>query len=774
MSNRAAERKSDRSLYNESVEDYIPLACHYDPATLLTKKGELLQVLEVTGMSAETVSQDLDSLTTLARESLSKNVKNANVACWLHTIRRQQDIDDPLPYSNEFSKSMHQSWSDKYKLKKRFVNVLYITIVMRGMDGKVRSFENLVSSASSHTVTNKHEKYLAKIAEELYETTNSILSDLQVYGASRLKIRHKGERSFSEPLYLFSHLSSFSENSVEVPTSDLSISLAVDKYALGSREIEVVHKGHRHFASILSLREYHNSGQKDLFGRALQIPVEMIATEVFYPVSRKDSEKDFKHQDYILGVTNDAQLKEAKGLDIMMDAERDIGYLKQQLSIMIISSDLDFLERDTRQVSKYLSNMGVVHVREDVNLENIFWSQLPGNFHYIRRAIGGVSENIGAFASLQSTPHGRKSSRWGKYLTVMPSIDGTTYFTNFHSEKNSGHTCLFGNKGSGKTSLMNFLISESMKYNPTIIYISPDDNPKLFVNAIGGTWYDKPQLPIIDDMQFASIIVEIMAGKYSEHLSDAGNKKLDKIIAELQKAKNYGDIAEIIENIDPTKDTQNLNQRLSELAHYFKADSIQITPGSITGISLDSVKGTEHKDAKAAIVFAALKALGMDDNSPKILVMDEMAVMLDHPYFSKNVDLCYELADIYNIAMLGAVDTERYTNVKEKALWDIVDEKTDLKVVMPHDNIAYDLEEIFDLTEEENKSLSKTQSDSVFIMKPFGRRSTIINFNSSGIEKHMRVLYGSDADLALLEDAKKSKGEKAADWLPTLFDLMEK
>ena len=96
---------------------------------------------------------------------------------------------------------------------------------------------------------------------------------------------------FSDPLYLYSHISSFSENDIEAPIHDLSKALVVDRYAVGSRQIEVIHEGKRSFASVLSPKEYHNAGQDDLYGSVLQLPLEIIATEVFYPTSKKLSQR---------------------------------------------------------------------------------------------------------------------------------------------------------------------------------------------------------------------------------------------------------------------------------------------------------------------------------------------------------------------------------------------------------------------------------------------------------------------------------------------------
>lgn len=50
-------RKADKDLYNDASEDFIPIACHYDENTLLTKNGELIQIIQINGINAEHVSK---------------------------------------------------------------------------------------------------------------------------------------------------------------------------------------------------------------------------------------------------------------------------------------------------------------------------------------------------------------------------------------------------------------------------------------------------------------------------------------------------------------------------------------------------------------------------------------------------------------------------------------------------------------------------------------------------------------------------------------------
>ena len=58
-------------------EDFIPYVCHYDPNTIITKNGELLQIIRVTGFSGDAAAS-LTSLREIVRDAIVDNVKSNN------------------------------------------------------------------------------------------------------------------------------------------------------------------------------------------------------------------------------------------------------------------------------------------------------------------------------------------------------------------------------------------------------------------------------------------------------------------------------------------------------------------------------------------------------------------------------------------------------------------------------------------------------------------------------------------------------------------------
>ena len=130
---------------------------------------------------------------------------------------------------------------------------------------------------------------------------------------------------------------------------------------------------------------------------------------------------------------------------------------------MVISEDLHALDQQVKQASEALSKIGIVHVREDINLEKTFWAQLPANFSFLSRMRPTVLANTAALASLHNFPTGNQYNPWGRAVTLLRTEKGTPYFMNFHDQNNIGTTCIFGESKVGKTTLLNFLISQLQK-----------------------------------------------------------------------------------------------------------------------------------------------------------------------------------------------------------------------------------------------------------------------------------------------------------------------
>lgn len=482
---------ADISAFNFASQDFIPVACHYDKSTLLTKNGELMQTMQISGEFTQNVGEDLLHLREMIRASIKKDIKSDAFAVWIHTVRRKTNLNDPTEYPNLLSANIHDIWKDKNYWDDKFINTLYVTVVYSRPSVKTSSPDSFINTLSPSFVSKFHEDYFAAAAEHLTKVVDSMLEDLKPLGIAKLGIREEDGVCYSEPLFLLRRIINLKEDDVLLPIVDCASALATNHYAVGNDQIEVIDEQGKKFASILSIKEYHEMSEETL-NTLLKLSVEFVATEVFYFISKKEAVQDISYSDYILQVSRDEELRRAKALDVITGTDDGTGtnFCKQQISIMIIGNDVMQLDNDIAKASRQLSEIGIVHVKEDIKLEQTFWAQLPGNFSFLRRVEPTIIDNTAALASLHNFPSGNAKNPWGAAITLLRTAAGSPHFMNFHNAAGVGHTVIFGPHSSGRGVVMNFMLSEALKFKPTVIYATNSSSGDIFIDAIGGAWQD--------------------------------------------------------------------------------------------------------------------------------------------------------------------------------------------------------------------------------------------------------------------------------------------
>ena len=478
--------------YNTYSKEFIPIVSHYDKNTLITKNGELIQVFQINGINSDNISSQLFNLRKVVRNAIKTNIKGQDLSFWIHTIRKKVNLDDDTDYNGYFAANLHDIWKRKNFWDDKFVNSLYISVVHDSPEMKIKNYDAWVNSLYRNIVAKFEEKFHADAIKELSHTVDGIINSLSEYGAKKLGIYQENGEYYSDLMFLYRRLFHMNEKECKVPVADLSSVLATNKYTLGIDMIEVSSEGEKRFASILSVKEYQEVSSESL-DRFLQIPVEIIATEVFYFVDRKQVVPHFKQQNYILKVSKDDNLRRLKELDKIIDTSEDETnkFCHQKISLMVIGDDVETLKQKVNQASRVLSKIGICHVQEDVDLEKAFWAQLPGNFNFLSRMQPTILDNAAALASLHNFPTGNQYNSWGRALTILRTEKGTPYFANFHNSEGSSFAAVLGSKVSGRTTLMNFLLSEADKYKPTTLHFVDDLDSAVYVKARGGSWYQR-------------------------------------------------------------------------------------------------------------------------------------------------------------------------------------------------------------------------------------------------------------------------------------------
>lgn len=483
----AADLENYRDISDDVIEsDFVPYACLVDPTTIITKNGELLQTIKITGLGFEAGMQG--DLRGAIRQSIRQCLPDTSYAIWLHTLRRKQSLLPHSHFPDQFSGNLDASWRAQHPVSASFVNELYVTIVKAAEPAGLRNFNSVLQSLFARRETASRNGYIDAAQREMAGVSAAMLRQLQPYGARLLSVVEREGTFYSEQIEFLEKLINLEERPMEVPTRDLSMVLTSGEITFAYNAMEVrTAEGKRRFAAIMTIKEYKESTLKGI-DKFLDIPCELIITQCFDFIGGESAREDYEKQARYLSISGDKELAQWMEIDRLTvggnASEKDFG--EQQTTLFLIAPSVKQLDTNIRMVQKALAKLGIVTIREDLRFEECYWAQLPGNFPFISRKHAIDSHHLAGFANLQTRPMGNASgTHWGAPVTLLTTVQDTPYFFNFH-RGNAAHTMVLGHEKSGHTTTAHFLLAQARKLNTNIWYLDGAGRAAMFVNAMGG------------------------------------------------------------------------------------------------------------------------------------------------------------------------------------------------------------------------------------------------------------------------------------------------
>ncbi len=775
-------------------EDFIPYVCHYDPHTIITKNGELLQTIRITGFGTDSVATDILSLRDALRDSIVAHVKETEFAFWFHTFRRKKNVVPKGEFPDFFANKVNQSWDKENGWSERYVNELYITIITEGLDTSITNFNAFLRSFSYTTTRKLHHKHLQEAHKKLSKVVTSILVDIEEYGAKLLGITDFEGVLYSEPMRFFGKIINLYEERYPLWVNDIASDLASHKFAFGNRNLEVFGYDNKNFATILSLKEYHEASVESL-DRMLQMPFEFIISQSFdFNFDKKDLEH-YQHQDYLLKVSGDEECRYLSGIADFVESDRNMStdYGKLQTTIMIISKTKEDLEKDIKIAMEKLTSLGLVVIREDVFAEHCFWSQLPGNFRYLRRQKIINSYRAGGFSALQNFPSGKLDGNyWGSSVTVLKTVLDTPYFFNFH-EKDLGHTFIFGPQASGKTVLTNFLLAQANKFNGKIFYFDSNQRSKAFIKAMGGSYYSLSgdvngaeylrMNPLAlakndDNITFLKEWFEILVAFSKDHLPQEQLEMIPQIVERIlsDNIASLATAAELFNNAAgrDVYDKLKIWSR-GKLSHIFGA--INEISWSDQTMAFDLSAIAEQKPILIPVVNYLLRKVEESlDGSPAILVLDQAWNLIDNVIFAPQISEFLERMRQKNCVVVfissdadAVNESDIIFEIRRAVAGEIYTANSD-----PHEIYSA----VFELSDDEIEIIKMMSGDEHnFVFKNRGE-SVIASLNLNNSPEILKILSADELTITAAEEViaanqdESGKIAKPEIWVPQLFEIL--
>lgn len=768
------------------MPDFIPYSCHYSPHSLLTKNGELLQVIKITGFAFETIGSVKVGLRETIRKAIGNSVKSNKLALWLHTVRRKTDLDPGGTYDNNFASFLNQSWREKHNLSNQYMNELYITIIHQGKMANYTNIKDFIISLNNKRLQKSHKAYLEKAEDLLNKTTAGMLEILENFGARKLTMQKRKNQYYSEPLEFLSKIINLSSVETPAPISDIAYYLGTHKVAFGNNALEVIGKTGKHFANILTIKEYHEISDKAI-DKILQLEQGFVITQSINFVHKTVALEPFKYQSYILETSGDEHLADASGIQEITNKETTTitTYGHQQLTIMPVAPTLESLNTNTKALINTFSKFGMLVVQEDVRMEQCFWSQLPANFEYLCRQKYINTERVGGFASLHNFPAGKKeNNKWGPAVTVFHTKAGTPYFFNFHYE-NNGHTMIIGPHGAGKTVLMNFLISEARKFKAKLFFLDQERASKVFIKAIGGDYgiisMTHPNEAPLNPLSLENTPQNVQfLQKWLKQLLSINNYTLHKkemlVIDKLCQAlltteaskRSFALITQYFNKIGAS----NLVKQLTHWQGKGKYGGVfDNTKGLFSekqymyGFGMSQV--IQNPETIAPVLSFIFHQIELSlDGSPTIIVLDEAWKLIDNDTFAPTLGEWLDRMRDNNAIVIFA--TESVEDASSSRITSNILNHVATQIYLPNPHATDAYQEIFGLNKKEFKLLTSMKTKKRQFLFKHHNDSIIAELNLSGMNE-LSVLSGSDQTVEIMDQLIKEHGEKPDEWLPAFY-----
>jgi type IV secretion system protein VirB4 len=766
--------------------EHIPYACHYDAETLLTKQGDLAQIIQVVGLPFETADDELLVLRKNLRNALLRSVADSRFAVYVHTIRRKLSVYPGGELPIGFAAEVDGRWREKHSSTSMLVNELFITLLRKAPAGSVRGAKSWMDRLSHRADSTEHQVALRLAHKELKAISQRLLASLQEYRPRVLGLIHENGWPYSEPGRFLGRLINLEDRPVLLPTTDLSKYLPWRRIYFGRDALEVTAApcSLPKLASIVSIKEYGPETYAGLLDRFLQIPRELIITQSFVFEDRQTSLSRMQMQQRRMVQTEDLAASQVGEIDQALD-DAQSGYIAfghHHLTVLCAEHSLPELDKAVADVESALVDIGIVSVREDLNLEPAFWAQLPGNFPYIARRALISTANFAGFASLHNYPCGKPSdNHWGPAVTLLETVSGTPYFFNWHRGE-VGHTLLIGPTGAGKSVAMNFLLVQSVKFNPRIFYFDKDRGAEIFIRAMGGKYallgggHESGLNPLqLPDSPANRAFIERWLGSlvvaFGEPL-----KAVESAAIGYAVEGNYALPlpSRTLENVAPflgLEGPSTLGGRLS--AWYGNGNRSKIFGGSEDRLHLNGrILGFEMGEilddpvALGPVLLYLFHRIELQlDGTPTILVLEEGWKLLDTPNFAPQIkDWLQTLRKLNAIVVFVTPNIE---GAVECSIGDTLVQQAATSIFLPNYKASKKHYcDAFKLSEREYQVIRNLAPESRTCLIKHGSDSIVAKLDLSGLEDLIPVLSGTAENVRLLQAILSEHGEEPDVWLP--------
>jgi type IV secretion/conjugal transfer VirB4 family ATPase len=560
-----------------SLNEQINLYGFLDEQVFLTKTGDLGVVLEVYGV-------DYECLDTASVDNLTKRLESAlklfdeKFHIYQYLFKRNNETIPFKTYDNPVVNTAIQNRvaylaskaNELFSLKICYViffeGFRYKRALLNTLQQVTTNTRNALRELAAYFSSRKQvailDTEIQRGREALLQKTRSFTLQVSDFLKVELLYKHEAFRVLKKTL-------NFSPEKVDL--ARLKHDTFLDYYLCESH-LEC-HRDHLRvddcFVKVLTLKEPSAQSFPLIFKRLLEVEANFfIVTEWkkeapskarstiqarrrhFHNTKRSLAShlnaSDAPPRDVLVDDSKEAQVQELG--ESIKELELRGNYFGQfSLTVVVYDLDLAKVDRACADFYKVFSVYDAQLYEERYNLLNAFLAAVPGNYAFNLRSMYLLNTNYADYTFLFTLHSGEPFNKHLKqeYLAVLETNHRTPYFLNLH-HRDVAHTMILGRTGSGKSFLLNFLITNLQKYSPYTFIFDLGGSFESLTQLFGGSYVrvglNSPEFrinpfslpPTKENLDFLTLFVKVLAqGSAATPLTPAEERDLYQQIENL-------------------------------------------------------------------------------------------------------------------------------------------------------------------------------------------------------------------------------------------------
>ena len=678
--------------FRELSENVFPYACLVDDDVLLTKNGEVFQMIEIL-LDDFKLNQE-GGLREAVRRTMTQNVNDLKTAFWIQTVKRRKPCTEGTSNVKEkgtFIQYVYDACREYEKHLNNYKTIMYITIVRQGKNFKITHLKDYIFSG---IISRLHDKYIDNAIKDVKKITSKMIEDLKIYKPKILSIRYdEGGNEYSELLETLYFLVNFKDKEILISPIDATKVINRSKYLFknGVMVIQNDSVADLYFAMSFSLKETPCLVVSNVADIINNTKAEIIITEYVSYINKNHAVSHFKEQKLFLqSIEESKAFQDNAGLSFLNDDDDDIKYCQSSLSVMVLAKNMKELQLLISDVINIFTKYGVVMAREDISLERNYCAMMPANFAFVHRlTIHSANDNACFCYSYNAKNNDPVQFLKNTILFNIGTLKGNPVPIGFDKEK--PNIIISGERESGKTVMANFLVSSFLReFDANVYIIEFNCKSRVFADVIGGKWFcvsmnkekhnalfNIMDLNIFhDDVSIENYLIEMFSMLLSastENLSDRASGEIIKICRDVSEyAKNNKNFAlhDVRHILKETSIDQELQcwHSIGRYYHLFDNRENIFDLSNVLAFYIDETVA-KHSIIRALIIEYMLVNIiqrAETSNKPTIVVLDEPFLALGDSFFKKRINKIIESAaknNVYFIFKVSDLEEENRTIV---------------------------------------------------------------------------------------------------------------